>query len=23
RLHDRIQYSLQENGGWKIERLAP
>lgn len=23
RLHDRIQYTLQENGGWKIERLAP
>jgi pyridoxamine 5'-phosphate oxidase len=23
RLHDRIQYSLQENGKWKIERLAP
>ncbi|MBD0375917.1 MAG: pyridoxamine 5'-phosphate oxidase, partial [Flavisolibacter sp.] len=23
RLHDRIQYSLQENGDWKIERLAP
>ena len=23
RLHDRIQYSLDENGGWKIERLAP
>ncbi|MES2881556.1 MAG: pyridoxamine 5'-phosphate oxidase [Bacteroidota bacterium] len=23
RLHDRIQYSLQENGLWKIERLAP
>jgi len=23
RLHDRIQYSLQENGQWKIERLAP
>lgn len=23
RLHDRIQYSLQENGSWKIERLAP
>lgn len=23
RLHDRIQYSLQENGNWKIERLAP
>ncbi len=23
RLHDRIQYSLQEDGGWKIERLAP
>ena len=22
RLHDRIQYTL-ENGGWKIERLAP
>lgn len=23
RLHDRIQYSLQENGSWKIERLSP
>jgi pyridoxamine 5'-phosphate oxidase len=23
RLHDRIQYTLQENGNWKIERLAP
>jgi pyridoxamine 5'-phosphate oxidase len=23
RLHDRIQYSLHENGSWKIERLAP
>lgn len=23
RLHDRIQYSLQEDGVWKIERLAP
>jgi pyridoxamine 5'-phosphate oxidase len=23
RLHDRIQYSLGENGNWKIERLAP
>lgn len=23
RLHDRIQYSLGEDGGWKIERLAP
>ena len=23
RLHDRLQYSLQENGKWKIERLAP
>ena len=23
RLHDRLQYSLQEDGGWKIERLAP
>lgn len=23
RLHDRIQYSLQEDGNWKIERLAP
>jgi pyridoxamine 5'-phosphate oxidase len=23
RLHDRIQYSLDENGVWKIERLAP
>jgi len=23
RLHDRIQYTLQEKGSWKIERLAP
>ena len=23
RLHDRLEYSLQENGEWKIERLAP
>ncbi|MEP7376667.1 MAG: pyridoxamine 5'-phosphate oxidase [Chitinophagaceae bacterium] len=23
RLHDRIEYSLQEDGNWKIERLAP
>ena len=23
RLHDRIQYSLSDDGGWKIERLAP
>ncbi len=23
RLHDRLQYSLEENGQWKIERLAP
>ena len=23
RLHDRIQYGLQQNGDWKIERLAP
>ena len=23
RLHDRIQYILQENGSWKQERLAP
>lgn len=23
RLHDRLQYSLQEDGNWKIERLAP
>lgn len=23
RLHDRIQYTLQENGSWKIERLSP
>ncbi|HEY0432551.1 MAG TPA: pyridoxamine 5'-phosphate oxidase [Chitinophagaceae bacterium] len=23
RLHDRLQYSLTENGNWKIERLAP
>ena len=23
RLHDRLQYSLQQNGEWIIERLAP
>ncbi|MDB5226018.1 MAG: pyridoxamine 5-phosphate oxidase [Bacteroidota bacterium] len=23
RLHDRIQYSKEESGAWKIERLAP
>ncbi len=23
RLHDRIQYTLQDDGGWLIERLAP
>jgi len=23
RLHDRIQYTLAEDGSWKIERLAP
>ena len=23
RLHDRIQYSLQDDANWKIERLAP
>lgn len=23
RLHDRMQYCLEENGAWKIERLAP
>jgi pyridoxamine 5'-phosphate oxidase len=23
RLHDRIQYTLEETGSWKIERLAP
>lgn len=23
RLHDRIQYSLQDDGAWKVERLAP
>jgi pyridoxamine 5'-phosphate oxidase len=23
RLHDRLLYSLEENGEWKIERLAP
>jgi len=23
RLHDRLQYSLDANAGWKIERLAP
>ncbi len=23
RLHDRLQYSLEDNGEWKIERLAP
>jgi pyridoxamine 5'-phosphate oxidase len=23
RLHDRLRYSLQPDGGWRIERLAP
>lgn len=23
RLHDRLQYTLQDDGSWKIERLAP
>jgi pyridoxamine 5'-phosphate oxidase len=23
RLHDRLQYTLEENGKWKLERLAP
>jgi pyridoxamine 5'-phosphate oxidase len=23
RMHDRLQYSLQDDGQWKIERLAP
>lgn len=23
RLHDRLQYTLDDNGSWKIERLAP
>lgn len=23
RLHDRLQYSMEENGHWKLERLAP
>jgi pyridoxamine 5'-phosphate oxidase len=23
RMHDRIQYNLQEDASWKIERLAP
>lgn len=23
RLHDRIQYTLEDSGGWKTERLAP
>ncbi|MFT4759319.1 MAG: pyridoxamine 5'-phosphate oxidase [Saprospiraceae bacterium] len=23
RLHDRLRYTLEESGGWKIERLAP
>lgn len=23
RLHDRLQYTLEEDGGWKMERLAP
>jgi pyridoxamine 5'-phosphate oxidase len=23
RLHDRLQYTLEESGNWKIERLAP
>jgi len=23
RMHDRLQYTLTENGEWKLERLAP
>ncbi|MBI1343274.1 MAG: pyridoxamine 5'-phosphate oxidase [Terrimonas sp.] len=23
RLHDRVQYTLEDNGSWKIDRLAP
>jgi len=23
RLHDRIRYTRQARGGWRIERLAP
>jgi pyridoxamine 5'-phosphate oxidase len=23
RLHDRLQYTLEDDGGWKLERLAP
>ncbi|HZG25723.1 MAG TPA: pyridoxine 5'-phosphate oxidase C-terminal domain-containing protein, partial [Chitinophagaceae bacterium] len=23
RLHDRLQYTMLENGEWKVERLAP
>jgi len=23
RMHDRLQYTLDENGSWKLERLAP
>ncbi|HCT23534.1 MAG TPA: pyridoxamine 5'-phosphate oxidase, partial [Chitinophagaceae bacterium] len=23
RMHDRIRYTLQADGSWKIERLAP
>lgn len=23
RLHDRLQYTLEDNGAWKLERLAP
>ncbi len=23
RLHDRLQYTLEEKGGWRMERLAP
>ncbi|MEO6611621.1 MAG: pyridoxamine 5'-phosphate oxidase [Chitinophagaceae bacterium] len=23
RLHDRLQYTMDDNGGWKLERLAP
>jgi pyridoxamine 5'-phosphate oxidase len=23
RLHDRLRYSLEPDGGWKVERLAP
>ncbi|MDB9458374.1 pyridoxine 5'-phosphate oxidase C-terminal domain-containing protein, partial [Dolichospermum circinale CS-545/17] len=23
RLHDRLRYTLVDNGNWKIERLSP